>query len=141
MESQVDHLTFSYTEIVESVRAHMRAFGLEKTMHCFASMEAVMSCLPWWHLVKRAVMAMFAEERAEERRWEQERIKANAPVHVGMYYTTEKTNIEQFNNRDGVVNDLSDGVFSVGTLPLQQVLRAKDFPMNHVGEGGDHGRH
>lgn len=82
MESPVDNQAFHYIEIVECVKSRMETYGLEDAMRHFASMDLVMSCLSWWHLVKREVDAMFAERRKEERQLEMERIKAGVPINI-----------------------------------------------------------
>ena len=66
------------TEIVECVRACIRANGLNSTLEDFKHMEHLLSGLPWWNEVKTRVYELFAQERERLEQLELARAKAGA---------------------------------------------------------------
>ena len=66
------------TEIVECIRASIRANGLNSTLEDFKHMEHLLSGLPWWNEVKTRVYELFAQERERLEQLELARAKAGA---------------------------------------------------------------
>ena len=70
--------SFSPTEIVECVKADIRANGLERALRDFEGMERILSRLPFWMEVKLASESLFVQERERLEELELARAKARA---------------------------------------------------------------
>ena len=79
-------------EIVACVKACLESKGLERTQEYFDGTELLLSALPWWNEVKKAVEALFAQERKRLEQLELARAKAAAP-NVYQLLPTAQTGI------------------------------------------------
>jgi hypothetical protein len=70
--------SFSPTEIVECVKADIKANGLERALRDFEGMERILSRLPFWTVVKLESESLFVQERERLEALELARAKASA---------------------------------------------------------------
>lgn len=75
--------SISPSEILQGLKAHIDAVGLQQAQADFRAMEGILSGISQWSEVKRLCMELFAKKREVERQREQkaelERLRAATP--------------------------------------------------------------
>ena len=104
--------TVSPTDIVECVRAYLKAQGLERTWHDFEGLEHLLSRLPCWTEVKLASEELFAEERRRQEELVMARARAAATTILQVLPSAQAgvNNGIQFNDTVGQFIEHADNI-------------------------------